>query len=228
MAGHYPIPGAFALATVDRLSYDGVLACTFGAMSQTPPPGAQDGKRPAPTVWIVTAGVCAALAIGFAIWAFTLKSDRDDTQSQLTAAQSETAREQSALSEEERSAAETEAKEKAFGTKFKNRYNAVRDRFIAEEKQADDLKDEVAREKQELAQAQSAEKQAQGQDASLQAQLKTADSRLDLAAACARGSVAALDEFLAAPTVRAGADKALKRLEDLQDQCNEVVKESSS
>ena len=45
---------------------------------------------------------------------------------------------------------------------------------------------------------------------------------------CARGTIAALDEFLDSASVRAGADKALKRLEDLQTQCYEVVKESSS
>lgn len=197
-------------------------------MSQSPPPGAPQGKSPAPTIWIVIAGVCAALAIGFAIWAFSLKSDRDDTQAKLTAAQSATAREQSALSEEERSAAETESKEAAFGTKFQTRYNAVRNRFIAEEKKADGLKDDVSQEKQDLANAQAAEKQAQGQDATLQAELKTADSKLRLAGACARGTIAALDEFLDAPSVRSGADKALKRLEDLQDQCTEVVQETGS
>ena len=197
-------------------------------MSQSPPPAAPQGKRPAPTIWIVIAGVCAALAIGFAIWAFTLKSDRDDTQAKLTAAQSAAVREQSALSEEERSAAETETKEAAFGTKFQSRYNTVRNRFIAEEKQASDLKGDVNQEKQDLANAQAAEKQAQGQDAKLQAQLNTANSRLQLAGACARGTIAALDEFLDAPTVRSGADKALKRLEDLQGQCTDVVQDTSS
>jgi hypothetical protein len=191
------------------------------------PPGAPDGTGSSSTMWIIIAGVCAALAIGFAIWAFSLKSDRDDTQAKLTAAESALAREQASLSEEERSA-ETESKEAAFGTRFQNRYNAVRNRFIAQEKKSDDLKDEVNQEKQDLANAQSAEKQAQGQDATLQAQLKTADSQLDLAAVCARGTIAALDEFLDSPSVRAGADKALKRLEDLQTQCTEVVKESSS
>ena len=164
------------------------------------PPGEPDGTGSSSTMWIIIAGVCAALAIGFAIWAFSLKSDRDDTQAKLTAAQSAAAREQSALSEEERSAAETEAKEAAFGTKFQTRYNAVRNRFIAQEKKSDDLKDEVDQEKQDLANAQNAEKQAQGQDETLQAQLKTADSRLQLAGACARGTIAALDEFLDAPT----------------------------
>jgi hypothetical protein len=192
------------------------------------PPGEPNGAGERSTMWIIIAGVCAALAIGFAIWAFSLKSDRDDTQAKLKATESALAREQASLSEEERSAAETESKEAAFGTRFQNRYNAVRNRFIAQEKKSDDLKDEVNQEKQDLANAQSAEKQAQGQDATLQAQLKTADSRLDLAAVCARGTIAALDEFLDSPSVRAGADKALKRLEDLQTQCTEVVKESSS
>jgi len=192
------------------------------------PPGAPNDEAQRPTMWIIIAGVCAVLAIGFAIWAFTLKSDRDDTQDKLTATESALAREQATLSEEERSAAETEAKQAAFGTRFEQRYDAVRNRFIAQEKKSDDLQGEVDQQKTELTNAENAEKQAQGQDATLQAQLKTADSRLDLAAVCARGTIAALDEFLDSPSVREGADKALKRLEDLQTQCNEVVKESSS
>jgi hypothetical protein len=177
-------------------------------------------RSSAPTLWIIIAGVCAVLAIGFAIWAFSLKSDRDDTQAKLTAAQA-------ATGQEERSAAETEAKQAAFGTRFEQRYNAVRNRFIAEEKQADDLKDDVTQEKDELTTAQGAEKQAQGQDATLQARLNTANSELSLAAGCARGTIATLDEFLDAPTVRAGADRALKRLEALQDQCDDVIKDNS-
>ena len=191
-------------------------------------PGAPNDDDRRPTMWIIIAGVCAVLAIGFAIWAFTLKSDRDDTQAKLTATESALAREQATLSEEERSAAEQESKEAAFGTRFKDRYDAVRNRFIAQEKTSDDLQDEVDQQKTELTNAQNAEKQAQGQDAKLEAQLKTADSRVDLAAVCARGTIAALDEFLDSASVRAGADKAIKRLEDLQTQCSAVVKETSS
>ena len=192
----------------------------------SPPPGSSASKSP--TLWMVIAGVCAVLAIGFAIWAFSLKSDRDDTSSQLTAAQSALAREKAELSEEERSAAETESKEQAFGERFKARYNTVRDRFIAEEKQADQLKNDVTSEQQKLTAAQNAEAAAESQDASLQAQLRTANRRLSLAAACARGTIAALDEFLDAASVRAGADRALSRLEALQDQCNEVVQDAAA
>ena len=56
------------------------------------PPGAPDDEGQRPTMWIIIAGVCAVLAIGFAIWAFTLKSDRDDTQDKLTATESALAR----------------------------------------------------------------------------------------------------------------------------------------
>ena len=101
-------------------------------MSQSPPPAAPQGKSPAPTISIVIAGVCAALAISFAISAFHTEVGPRRRAGEAHRRASAAVREQSALSEEERSAAETETKEAAAGTKFQSRYNTVRNRFIAE------------------------------------------------------------------------------------------------
>jgi hypothetical protein len=96
-----------------------------------------------PISWMVATAVFAALAIGFAIWAFTLRSDGDDTQAALDSADATVQDEAAQLSDEERTAAAVEAAEQAFGERFQQRYRAVRKRFVAEGKQVDELQSDV-------------------------------------------------------------------------------------
>lgn len=179
-----------------------------------------DERANRPTLWIVIAGMCALAAIGLLIWGLSTKSDLDDANAQL-------AQEQSTLSDEERAAAASEAKERAFGERTQQRYQQLRDRFLSAQKRAETLKSDVERESAEVAQARADASEAQGQDARLQAQLREAREQLQLAGTCARGAITALDHFFDAADVQTGADRAIKHLEDLQDQCQEAAGETA-
>jgi hypothetical protein len=180
-----------------------------------------------PTVWMAIAGVCAVVAIGLGIWGLSTKSDLDDANATIEQRDAQLAQEQSQLSGEERSAAATEAKEQAFGQQARQRYQAVRGRFVSEQKRADQLRSDITRESQQLTAARDAAADAQGQDEQLRARLKQAREQHDLAGACARGSLSAIDEFFDADDAKSGADKAISRLEDLQDECQAAVGEES-
>jgi predicted nucleic acid-binding Zn-ribbon protein len=175
-----------------------------------------DERSNRPTLWIVLAGVCAVAAIGLLIWGLSTKSDLDDANARL-------ADEQSTLSDQEREAAAAEAKEQAFGAQALRRFEAVRDRLASADKQVDELKSDVAREADQLTAARAAAASAQGRDEQLQARLEQARQEHELARACARSALGALNEFFDAADVQSGADKALKGLEDLQDECRAAV-----
>ena len=159
------------------------------------------------------------VAIAAIVWALTLRSDRDDAQAEADRARAALAVEGVKLSNEERDAAAKETKEEAFGDRVQARYRTVRNRFVSEQKRADDLVGDVDRERTELTQA-------QGQSEDERARLAAVQAQADVAAACARGVVAVMDKFFEASDVRSGADAALTHLEKLQDKCRKAVSET--
>jgi hypothetical protein len=123
----------------------------------------------------------------FAIWAFTLRSDRDDTQAALDRADATVQDEAAQLSDEERTAAAVEAKEQAFGERFQQRYRAVRKRFVAEGKQVDELQSDVEQKAKELAASVEEATQAEGAVAGLRSRLEARDDEGELAALARAG-----------------------------------------
>jgi hypothetical protein len=61
------------------------------------------------------------------------------------------------------------------------------------------------------------------QDEKEAARLKAARQKTDVAAACARGTVDAINDFFDAVSARAGADRAMRELEKIQNQCRSAV-----
>jgi len=178
-----------------------------------------DEKAERPTRWMAAAGVAAVIAVAAIVWALALRSDRDDAKADAARAQAALAAEGGQLSDQERAAAAKEVKQQAFGERVQARYRAVRGRFVAERKRADDLVADVDREQRELTAA-------QGQSQSARAQLAAVQAQDDVAAACARGVVAVMDKFFEASDVRSGADAALTHLEKLQDKCRKAVSDA--
>jgi chromosome segregation ATPase len=169
-----------------------------------------------PTLWIVIAAVCALAAIGLGIWAITTKSDLDDANAKLD-------KQQQQLQAQEASAATTESSERAFGAAEKARYRRVRRGLIRANREESDLNARIGTERAQLRQAQAELASANTVAERRQAQLNVLREQHDVAAACARGAVASINDMVDASTATAGARAALKKLESLQPDCQDAL-----
>ena len=169
-----------------------------------------------PTVWIVLTAVFALAAIGLGIWAFTTRSDLDDAEATIE-------QQKRQLSSERQQASQEEAAEQAFGERAETAYRRVRRRLLRARGEERNLRDTVDKEAGEYKQAEQELSAAQSQDEREAAQLKAARERRDVAGACARGTIDAIEEFFGAVNARAGANRAMRELERIQDQCRSAV-----
>jgi len=159
-----------------------------------------------PTGLIIIAAVCAIAAIGLGIWAVTLKSDLDDANEKLD------------------NASTGEVVEKAYAAAELQRYRVVRKRLARARTKDADLTAEVRAEVAKLRRARQATAAAKGQEAQTQAELKQAKAETRVAAACARGTIASINNFFAASNTKTGAKAAIDKLEEIEPDCQEVLK----
>ncbi len=193
-------------------------------MSSTPPPGTSSrDSSSSPTLWIALTAVFAIAAVGLGIWGFTKSSDLSDAKDTSAEQQRELATQKEQLASQEEQAGQTERKDVGIAERTKARYRRTRKRLLAEDKRGADLDRDVRTQKGQLAQAREDVATADSQDERLGAQLKAANAATDVAAACARRSVDALDRFFAADDAGVGADHAVRSLRRLQAQCRDVV-----
>ena len=169
-----------------------------------------------PTVWIVLTAVFALAAIGLGVWAFTTKSDLDDAEATID-------QQERQLAAEQQKASRQEAAEKAFGARAEAAYRRVRRRLLRARGEESNLRGTVEKEAGEYEQAQQEVAAADSQDEKEAARLKAAREKTDVAGACARGTVDAINQFFDAASARAGADKAMRELEKIQTQCQSAV-----
>jgi hypothetical protein len=169
-----------------------------------------------PTLWIALTAIFALAAIGFAIWAFTTKSDLDDAEATID-------RQQQQLASLEQRASRREAAERAFGERAVRAYRRVRRRLLRARGEERRLHATINREAGELKQARQELDNAQSDAQREAAELRHARERGEVAAACARGTVDAINEFFDAASARAGANRAMRQLERLQNQCEAAV-----
>lgn len=169
-----------------------------------------------PTVWIVLTAVFALAAIGLGIWAFTTKSDLDDAEATID-------QQKQQLASEQQKASRQEAAEKAFGARAEAAYRRVRRRLLRARGEESNLRGTIEKEAGEYKQAQKQVAAANSQDEKEAARLKAAREKTDVAAACARGTVDAINKFFDAANARAGADKAMRELENIQTRCQSAV-----
>jgi cell division protein FtsL len=175
-------------------------------------------RQERPTTWIVIAAVCALAAIGFAIWGFTTKSDLDDAEATID-------RQQQQLAAQTEGAAQEESRLAAFGRREREAYRAVRRRLVRERAVAGDLEKKVKTEAGELETARQEVASADSQDKKEAARLKQARAATRLAVACSASAVDALNRFFDSASPRAGAAKAVKQLENTQQECATAASE---
>ena len=180
-------------------------------------------KSSRPGLWMAIAGVCAVAAVGLGVWAFTLKSDLDDAEATIARQTQQLASSRQRIEAQRQDAAKTEASEKAFGERAVARYRRVRAHLLKEEQSEANLAQQVKTEAAQLQQARSQTASADTAEERAAAQLRQARRESRLAAACARGSVAAFNEFFNASDADAGANAALRKLEQLQDDCEAAL-----
>lgn len=173
-----------------------------------------DSERP--TMWIVIAGVLALVAIGFAIWGFSEKSDLDDSQKTVESQKQE-------LASQGKAASSTESKDVAVGKKALSSYQQTRTKLVGEDKTAAEVEADVKKQAAELKAARAQVATAKSDTDKADAQLKQAQEETDVASACAKGTVAAINEFFDSPDPNRGVEKTIKKLQQLEPQCKDVL-----
>jgi hypothetical protein len=165
--------------------------------------------------WIVAA-VCALAAIGLGIWAFTTKSDLDDANATIE-------RQKEQLAGQSRTAQAEEARLRAFGRRERAAFQRTRRRLVRERQVAANLERKVEQEAATLQQTRQQVTDAQSAEQREAAQLRQAQAATRLAAACSQSAVEALNRFFNAPTVRAGANRAVAQLQSTQNECRSAA-----
>lgn len=89
-----------------------------------------------------------------------------------------------------------------------------------------ELAADISRETGQLDEAREEVANATGADERRAAELRQSREETDVAAACARGALSSIDRFFDATDADAGANAAVARLQDLQDECQDAVSES--
>lgn len=174
-----------------------------------------DDSQKAPTTWIAISAVLALVAIGLGIWAFTTRSDLDDTKAELDQQTKRLANAQgAATSEEERL--------EALNAADRRRIQRVRRRFLREKEVAKGLRGKISQEADQLSQTRNQLSSAESQEERDKANLSSAQQEVKLAKACVKGAVAALNRSFNAPTARAGALAAVAELEAIQSDCQQA------
>jgi multidrug resistance efflux pump len=182
----------------------------------TPPPTKQ--KRP--IVWMIVAGLAILAAIGLGIWAFTVHSDLNSTQSDLEAQMDATQAAQAQLD------AQTEAASAAASELEK--ISADNEIYVVSNDEVAQAQTDVAEAEQAVADANAAAADANAnvdaakdEAASLRIELDQARAERDLARAqrqqarvCARGSLGVISR-----TGTDEADQASSELEAVSDAC---------
>jgi len=161
---------------------------------------------------MIVSGVLALVAIGLGIWGFSTKSDLDDANDRIAALQAQAANERASAQSEEASL-------RAFGARERAAFRRVKRRFIREEARARSLKSTVNKEASELDSARKEAADAEGAEQKEAADLKAARQEAQLAQACVKGAVNALNRFVSATSARAGAKAAVSELEAIQSDC---------
>ena len=173
------------------------------------PPAADDptrGTAPAeserrrPTLWIGLTVLCALVAVGLGIWAFSAQSDADDAEAKLSAQQQESA--------PASPPAEADAETQKSYEEAKAELGETTEDIDQLEKELDQAVAAAEKAEQERADAGNALDKAT-------AELEAVRARGEVRRTCLRGTLHALDAAFSS----GGLDAAAKELERLSGQC---------
>lgn len=174
-----------------------------GSTTSSPADGPKQGGG---QLWKVLTAVFGIAAVGFAVWAFSLNSDLDDTASASSGAIA-MLEEQVATVEAEKAAIEQEAEQLALGTA------QLADASAEAKKQLSATSEQLAVSEQQVSDATAA-----SQSATTDAQ--KAQAQAESATVCAKGALSAWDTFLGAENVEQGLSDAAKFLESTKPACD--------
>ena len=180
-------------------------------------------KSSRPTAWIAIAAVCALAAIGLGVWALTTRSDLDAADATIARQQRQLDAVRATRAEEAQEAADVEATERAYSERVTARYRRVRRRYLAERQAAAQLQAEIERDTTALREARQELGAAQGAEEREAASLRAAQAAQRLSASCARGTLGSIDRFFDATDAEAGANAAVRRLEELRARCEAAI-----
>lgn len=164
------------------------------------------------------AGVLALVAIGLGIWGFSKKSDLNDANDQIASLQKQLAAQGAAASKQVAGAT-------AFGKRAEAKYLVTRHKLLGTQTKESQVKKDLNTQIAQLNQAHKQVAAANTDKEKADAQLNAANQETDVAAACAKGTVAAISGFFESANPTKGANKAMKKLESLQSQCQSVITE---
>jgi hypothetical protein len=169
-----------------------------------------------PWLWIGLTALFAVLALALGLWGLSKKNDADDAK----AAQQQSA---SRLAAARRGALRNEGRQQVVEARTRLAYRQVRARFVSERTRAGDFDRDIAVQRDQLAQARQQVANATTADDKATAQLRTAREQADLAGACARGALNAIDRFFEALDLDKAAKRAVASLRKLQGECQDAV-----
>ena len=195
---------------------------TAGVPPASPPPA----PRKRPIVWMIVAGVAVLAAIGLGIWAVSVNSDLDETQSELeaqTAAADAAAA--SAKAAEEQVAEQTAAANAAAAEL--EQISSDNEVFVVPNEDVAEMESDLAAAEQAVADANANLDAAQDEASRLRAELEQARAERELARAerqqariCSRGSLGVI-----AAIGKGDSDAATSELETVSDACAATVTE---
>jgi hypothetical protein len=169
-----------------------------------------------PTLWIAASVVLALAAIGLGIWGFGQKSDLDDANDTIS-------QQKAQLAGQESSAATKQKAQAVFDAKTVAKYRAIRSRLLAEDTKEGESQKQIEKEASDLKQAKGEVASADTADQKAKAQLNKATQETQLAAACARGTIDAINSFFSSNNAARGAQRSMNKLDALEPQCEDVL-----
>lgn len=181
--------------------------------SGAPSASTTTGTKKRPIVWMVVAGIAVVAAIGLGIWAVTVNSDLNDTQSELAA---QTAATQAAAAQV---AAQTEAANAAAAEL--EQISSDNEVYVVSNDDVAEAESEIAAAEQAAAEASANVDAAQDEASRLRAELDQARAERDLARAerqqariCSRGSLGVISAIQ-----KGDSEAATSELETVSDAC---------
>ncbi len=187
-------------------------------MSAPAAPAAPDSGKSS-TAWIIAFSVAVLIAIGFAVWGFTTNSDLDKANRTIKTQNATITTQQAAI-------AAASVKEKtAVGIEDQQvkEYSRTRKKLSGAKLSEAQQKQEIATQKAQVVTAQQQLAAANTQQQKLVAEANLAKQQLDVAQACTRGTIRAIDSVFTAGSAQQGIDRLNRDLAKLSQDCNETV-----
>jgi membrane protein involved in colicin uptake len=200
----------------------------------TPQPAAPASK---PTLWIVIAAVSVVVAIGLLVWALSVDSDLDTANDHIENGAAALAVQQATIAKQKETIAQqktaiatadsdTTAEAKSASKIEKAQiaeYNRTRRLLSKTKRTVASQQKQIAKEQSDVRDAQQQVDEAETRNAKLAAEANLAKQKLDVALACQRGTIDAIDSVFSAPTAKAGVNRLTSELSDLAKDCHTTV-----